>query len=189
MFLSCHSKCLSWGRSGRRIRRWKGRKTRIQHVRSLSDNFNITLGIKRCCRNAQVEYLSQWCELDGGSWNQNDITSRRIWTYAVRPVLTRYTEVSFVCQVWLVLAVRRWNLHGYMHTVVKQNKSKRALTDMCMIARQGGGVQFEETITGVQGCTKPKFSFRYKDRRSWLIIYFQKCPCIEAEEGKKNICI
>lgn len=49
----------------------------------LSDNFNITPGIKRCCRNAWVGYLSLWWEADGGSWNQDDIPSCCIWTYAV----------------------------------------------------------------------------------------------------------
>lgn len=56
--------------------------------------------------------------------------------------------------------------------------------------QEGGELEFEETNTGQRMYTKLEFSFRYGEGRSWLIIYFQMRPCIEAEEGeKKNICI
>lgn len=57
--------------------------------------------------------------------------------------------------------------------------------------QEGGELEFEETNTGQRMYTKLEFSFRYGEGRSWLIIYFQMHPCIEAEEGKKkkNICI
>lgn len=52
--------------------------------------------------------------------------------------------------------------------------------------QEGGELEFEETNTGQRMYTKLEFSFCYGEGRSWLIIYFQMCPCIEAEEGEKK---